>query len=148
MILRKTGDALEHSDTLSRILTVMIVILSLLLAVSVLACFARVNNSSRREREIWPVDKLDWQLSYYGWYRGLDTVLTGPYPFSEDPAYRTRWACSEYYAERFLEEIHAHNGDVSAASAAHTRAAHWLEQTGDLSVTEEIDGSLKREVWP
>lgn len=148
MILRRTGDALEKSNRANRVMNVLIIALAVVLVFQILSAFVRLSGRlNRPTAEIEPIGKIEQRIGWNGVYKGLDIWANGPYGFAEDAAHRARWALSEYYAERFLEEARRRIGDDGEADAAHARAALWAAQIGGLS-TEEAEAALAAEVWP
>ena len=148
MILCKTGDALERSNRINRILTIIIILLAFLLAVDLLIVWGQYRRRTEfPQTEIASIDRIEQRISWNGIQQGLNVGYYGPYGFADDRAHRERWALSEYYAERFLENAWRHIGNTAEADAAHARAMTWSEQTGSLS-TEDAEEALRGEVWP
>ena len=148
MILKKTGDSLERSNRINHILTVLIILLVLLLAGSLLTIRAKISKRSAwQEAEIEGIDRIEQRIAWNGLHQGLEVWSFGPYGLADDSAHRERWALSEYYGERFLENAWRHVGNNAEADAAHARAVTWSEETGSLSA-EEAEALLRTEVWP
>lgn len=148
MILRRTGDALEHSNRINRVLTILIILLALLLAGNLLVILARMNRrTSWTDHEIADIERIEQRIEWYGIHQGLEVSYFGAYGLAGDRAHQERWALSEYYGERFLENAWRRVGDSAEADAAHARAEAWAAKTGSLS-TKEAEDALREEVWP
>lgn len=148
MIFSKTGDSLERSDRINRILNVIIVLLVFLLGVSLLVIRGQISKRAAWENtEIEDIDRIEQRVEWNGLHQGLEIWSFGPYGYADGKAYQERWALSEYYAEHFLENAWRHVGNTAEADAAHARADKWSGKTGSLSV-EEADKVLDAEVWP
>ena len=150
MIFRKTGDSLEKTDRINRVLMVLIILVTIMIVISLLSGYAGfANRLERSYTRVDGIDKIEQRISYGGICRGLDTSMNGPYGLEQGRAYGERWAYSEYYGERFLEEVWRGAGDAGQAAGAQERADKWSGYTGALS-TGDADESIRKmtEVWP